>query len=111
MQPLTLIALVSGTVFAAAGQLFLKMGASGREHLADFINAWIISGIAAYGLGTLLWIYSLARVRLSVVYPFTALTFVIVYLVAVFILHEPTSPSALLGVLLVLAGLFLIVNA
>ena len=59
-------------------------------------------------LGTLLWIYSLSKLKLSVVYPFTALSFVFVYLFAILILHEPATSKALVGVALILGGLFLI---
>jgi undecaprenyl phosphate-alpha-L-ara4N flippase subunit ArnE len=100
--------LLTGTVFAALGQVLFKVGATGRDSLAEFINVWIIAGLVAYGLGTMLWIYSLSKAPLTLVYPFTALTFVLVYLFGVFVLREPTSISALLGVGLVLSGLFLI---
>ena len=100
--------LLTGTLFAALGQMLFKVGATGRESLPTFINVWILSGLACYGLGTLFWIYSLSKARLTIVYPFTALTFVLVYLGGVFILGEPSSLKALLGMGLVLAGLFLI---
>ena len=106
-----MLALLGGTVLAATGQLLFKIGASGRESLSSFINPWLLSGLLAYALGTLLWIYALSRVRLTVVYPFTALTFVLVYLFGILILHEPTSLRALAGVALVLGGLFLISTA
>jgi uncharacterized membrane protein len=48
---------------------------------------------------------------LTVVYPFTALTFVLVYLVGVFVLGEATSLKAMVGVAAVLLGLFLISTA
>ena len=106
-----LLLLLAGTVLAAAGQVFFKMGASGRENIASFFNSWILAGFVAYALGTLFWIYSLSKLRLTVVYPFTALTFVFVYLFAILILHEPATIRALVGVALVLGGLFLISTA
>jgi multidrug transporter EmrE-like cation transporter len=45
---------------------------------------------------------------LTIVYPFTALTFVLVYLGGVLIYDEPTTPTALGGVALVLLGLYFI---
>jgi drug/metabolite transporter (DMT)-like permease len=103
--------LLAGTLFAAAGQILFKIGASGREDISSFFNPWILGGLVAYALGTLLWIYALSKVRLTVVYPFTALTFVLVYLFGSLILHEPTTTKALFGVALVLGGLFLISTA
>lgn len=103
--------LLTGTLFAALGQVMFKVGATGRDSLADFINAWIISGLFSYALGTMLWIYALSKANLTLVYPFTALTFVLVYLFGVLVLNEPTSVKAVLGVCLVLSGLFLISTA
>ncbi len=111
MSPTLLLLLLTGTLCAAAGQVLFKVGASGREALASFFNLWLFSGLLAYALGTLLWIYALSRVRLTVVYPFTALTFVLVYLFGVVILREPTTAQALVGVAFVLGGLFLISTA
>ena len=111
MSARMILVLLAGTFLAATGQLLFKIGASGRETLSSFVNSWLLSGLVAYALGTLLWIYALSRVRLTVVYPFTALTFVLVYLFGVLILHEPTTGKALAGVALVLGGLFLISTA
>ena len=106
-----LIALLSGTLCAAAGQMLFKVGATGRESLESFFNHWILSGLALYGLDTLLWIFALSRLPLTVVYPFTALTFVLVYLGGVLVLGEQTSLRAVSGVLLVMLGLYLISSA
>ena len=103
-----MLLLLAGTLFAAVGQLLFKIGASGREAFSSFVNAWLLAGLIAYALGTLLWIYALSKVPLTVVYPFTALTFVLVYLFGITILNEPTTIKALVGVALVLGGLFLI---
>ena len=106
-----MLLLLAGTLFAAVGQLLFKIGASGREALSSFVNAWLLAGLIAYALGTLLWIYALSKVPLTVVYPFTALTFVLVYVFGITILNEPTTIKALVGVTLVLGGLFLISTA
>ncbi len=97
-----------GVLFAAVGQLLLKVGASGRGSLAEYLNCWIAGGLVAYGLGTALWVLALSRLPLTAVYPFTALTFVLVYLAGLFLLGEQTTPRALLGVALILVGLFLV---
>jgi undecaprenyl phosphate-alpha-L-ara4N flippase subunit ArnE len=103
--------LLAGTVLAAVGQVLFKLGATGRVNVLEFINGWMAGGLVAYALGTLLWIYTLSKAPLTLVYPFTALTFVLVYLFGVFVLSESTSIKALFGVGLVLAGLFLISRA
>ena len=111
-MPLRLyIILLGASVLGAAGQVMFKLGASGREQLAAYLNGWIFLGFAAYGAGTILWIYSLSHAKLTLVYPFTALTFVLVYIFGVLCLREPTNIQALSGVALVLVGLFVISTA
>jgi drug/metabolite transporter (DMT)-like permease len=103
--------LLGGTVCAALGQMLFKTGATGRQSLLSFVNGWIVLGLVAYAASTAMWIYALSRAPLSLVYPFTALTFVMVYLGGVWWFGEPTSARALAGVALVLAGLYLVTTA
>ena len=99
--------LITGTLLASFGQVLFKLGATGRSSFAAFLNIWTFAGLACYGVGTVLWIYALSRAPLTLVYPFTALTFVFVYAAGVLFLGETTSPKALAGMGLVLAGLYL----
>jgi drug/metabolite transporter (DMT)-like permease len=100
--------LLGGVILAALGQVLFKLGATGRVAVADFLNIEIAGGLLCYGVGTALWIVALSKAPLTVVYPFTALTFVIVYVAGVAFLGEATSTRSMVGVVLVLAGLFLL---
>lgn len=102
---------VSGAVLAAFGQVSFKFGASGRHELLQFANPWILLGLLLYFGSTVLWIRALSFVPLTVVYPFSALTFVLVHLLAVTVLNEHTSARAIGGTVLVLAGLFLLATS
>jgi len=93
---------------AAAGQLLFKVGATEARQLIDFANVPIFGGLLLYGISTSIWIYALSSELLVNVYAFTALTFVLVYLGGGFFLGESISRAAVAGVLLVLAGLYLI---
>jgi len=108
-MPLHIIAiLVLGSICAASGTVLLKLGATGRTAILSFINSQISVGLALYGLGALFWIYGLSRQRLISVYPFTILSFVIVYLVGILGLGELPSRSGMVGVALILIGLYLV---
>ncbi len=102
------IYLLLASILAAVGQILFKTGAQGRLVWVEFINPALIAGLVCYGLSTLLWIYCLSRLPLRVVYPYTALTFVLVYLGAFLAFGERPGGRGLLGVALVLVGLFLI---
>jgi drug/metabolite transporter (DMT)-like permease len=101
--------LIASTLCAALGQILFKAGARHAETLPEFLNLWIFSGLFAYAIGTLLWIYALSRAPLTVAYPFTALTFALVYLAGALLFGEPVALKTLAGVALILGGLFLIV--
>jgi len=103
--------LLSATVMAAAGQVLFKLGATGRQSLQDMLNPTVAAGLAAYGVGTVAWIYALSRLPLRVVYPYTALTFVLVYLAAVILLDERLDIRGAAGVACVLVGLYLLTGS
>lgn len=104
----SLLMLLAASLAAACGQLLLKVGAQGRVHALEFLNAPVAFGLLLYLCGTILWIYVLSKEKLVVVYAFTALTFVLVYLGAVLTLGESLTLRASGGVALVLAGLYLL---
>lgn len=110
MSRFSVLLLTFSAFSAASGQLLLKVGARGREQLLDFINPPIVFGLVLYATSTVIWIYALSAERLVNVYAFTALTFVLVYLGGVLLIRESLSAAGLVGVLLVLSGLFLITN-
>ncbi len=97
--------LLVAALCAAAGQVLFKMGAANRSSLMALVNPQIMGGGVLYVLGAGLWVIALTRLPLSVAYPFTVLTFVLVYLASVFLLGERPAPGAILGVVLVLGGL------
>jgi drug/metabolite transporter (DMT)-like permease len=106
----SLLMLLAASLAAACGQLLLKVGAQGRVHALEFLNAPVAFGLLLYLCGTILWIYVLSKEKLVVVYAFTALTFVLVYLGAVLTLGESLTLKAGGGVALVLAGLYLLAS-
>jgi drug/metabolite transporter (DMT)-like permease len=110
MQPLLFLVLVFSTSLAASGQLLFRYGAKGNVEAVDFLNGAVIGGLFCYGLSTLLWIWALSRVPLVYVYPFTMLTFVLVYAGSAILLKEPLPMQMIMGIILILCGLFAIVR-
>jgi len=108
---ISVLLVIIGSVPAAAGQIFLKLGATGANSLVDFMNSRIATGFVLYAIGSVLWIIALSRLPLSKVYPFTILTFVLVYVASATLLGEPITITVLLGAALVIAGLMIITLA
>lgn len=100
-----------GAVLAALGQVSFKCGAQGRVNLFDFVNPWIFLGLALYLAGTIFWIFTLSAVPLTVLYPFAALTYVLVNVFAVALLGEHLTVKGIAGTALVLVGLFLVTTS
>jgi drug/metabolite transporter (DMT)-like permease len=111
MTRLSLSLLVIASLAAAGGQMLFKIGASDRQHLPEFLNVPIMLGLILYGASTVIWIRALAEERLTTVYAFTALTYAFVYLGAVAVIGERLTFIGLLGITLVLTGLYLIMKA
>ena len=105
---LNYLLLVAAAVCAAVGQTLFKLGASNRTSLASLINATIAFGIGFYLLGTILWIVALRKLPLSSAYPFTAVTFILVYLASAAFLGEKLTAGGIVGSVIVLLGLALI---
>jgi undecaprenyl phosphate-alpha-L-ara4N flippase subunit ArnE len=101
--------LVVGALAAAVGQASLKIGATGCKAFVEYLNSWILLGLGCYIFGTFIWIYCLSRLPLTVVYPFTALTFVLVYGIGIFIFGEHVRPIGIIGMALILTGLGLVI--
>jgi drug/metabolite transporter (DMT)-like permease len=103
----TLLMLLTAAFCAASGQVLLKIGASGHSTLRDFLNPAILTGVALYCLSSIVWIMTLSRAPLILVYPFTVLTFVLVYVAAIVLLNERYTISGIVGTVIVLLGLYL----
>jgi drug/metabolite transporter (DMT)-like permease len=110
LRPAAVALLTVAALLAGAGQLLFKIGAQGRERLIEFLNLPILAGVALYGAGTVIWVYMLSSEKLVNVYAFTALTFVLVYAGGVLLIGERISAAGLLGVVLILTGLYLLVG-
>lgn len=105
---LTLICV--STFLMSLGQLFWKLGLAQVNKISIFalFNFHLIIGFIAYFFATAVWLYLLRILPLSLLYPFTALSFVFGYILAYFVLGEPIQVRAILGLILIALGLLLI---
>lgn len=105
MSPFLAALLLASSLCAAGGQILLKIGATNRTSLLDFVNVPVIMGLGAYAIGVLLWLVALSRLPLYVVYPFTFLTMIWVGALSYFALGERPGELALVGWAVVAIGL------
>ena len=123
MNPISFICIVIGVSLNACAQLLLKAGVNAVGHF-DFTPAnilpvglkiatqWpIIGGLACYVLSVVVWIVGLSRVDVSIAYPMLSLGYVVNALAAWWLFGEIIGPLRVAGILLILAGVFLIARS
>jgi drug/metabolite transporter (DMT)-like permease len=115
---LTLLQILLLTAYAggmSAGQLLFKMAANAMAPqmsvpglLALFCNPYFLSALVLYAGLALLWVWILSFTPLSRAYPFVALAFALTPLLAGSLFGETISLRLIIGLLLILGGLFFV---
>jgi drug/metabolite transporter (DMT)-like permease len=109
-MPHPFLILSLSSIFAALGQLLLKLGTKPEGWQMLFsLHLW--GGLGLYALSTALWIVGLSRVTLNVAYPFTVLTFTLVFLLSWLVLGEPLSLIQMVGLFAIAGGFILMTVA
>tara|TARA_A100000171_G_scaffold52947_1_gene74492 strand:- start:845 stop:1219 length:375 start_codon:yes stop_codon:yes gene_type:complete len=103
-----------------AAQILLKVGMKSIGHF-DFIlqNFWpiflkiaqnpaIIGGLFLYVLSVGFWMMALSRVDVSYAYPLSSLGYVFTALAGYWFLQENLSATRILGIIVILGGVYLV---
>lgn len=104
------------TVLAlSAGQILFKLAARdmhpGDPWLQQLaLNAWLYVAVAVYAIATIVWVLLLRHVALQLAYPFVALTFCFVPLLAHWIVGETLRWQTFAGAMLILLGVWISVG-
>lgn len=115
-----IIIIIISIVLASFGQLFFKLGMNTfspdsnftlPELISIFTNLYILTGLIMYGLGIIFWFIALSRRDLSYVYPFVALTFILVLTLSKIFLGEGIGLQRSIGVLFIITGLFIVMRS
>jgi multidrug transporter EmrE-like cation transporter len=89
----------------------VQQGLVGSWHqvvIAVASNIYVWLGLVFYALGAVLWLGVLAKVDVSVTYPFVGLGFILTALLGVFLLGEAFSVIRFVGTCLVVLGIVLV---
>jgi multidrug transporter EmrE-like cation transporter len=113
--------LLFAVVSAATGQVMLKHGmqiasaraadSGGSLALRAATSPWVLLGLVVFGVSAVAWLAALARVPLSVAYPFNALGYIVILTASVVLLHERANVLTWVGSLMVVSGLLIVVLA
>ncbi|MGH8789848.1 MAG: EamA family transporter [Cupriavidus necator] len=112
--------ILTGVLLNAAAQLFLKAGVNAIGAITldrgtllvtalRVLTQWpVLAGLTLYVVSVGVWIVGLSRVDVSIAYPMLSLGYVVNALAAWWLFGEMIGPLRVAGILLILAGVFLI---
>jgi drug/metabolite transporter (DMT)-like permease len=117
---LSQIALLTAyAVGMAGGQVLFKLaalrygiadGSLGERLLGLMQNTYFLAALVLYAAFAVLWVWILSFTPLSRAYPFVALAFAVTPLLGGLLFGETLSARLLVGIALILGGLFLVVG-
>jgi len=119
----TLLVALFAILLLVGGQTLLKVGLNdiggvslfGGDPLGSllglFRTPWVILGFVCYGISAILWLDVLSKLDFSMAFPMVSLTYVFSLLIGRFFFHETVGLDRVVGVLLILAGLFFVVRS
>jgi drug/metabolite transporter (DMT)-like permease len=117
-----LLVLIS-VVAMSAGQLLLKKGLLiigqtphslselGPFLLKAYSNLYVISAVVLTIITALAWILAVSRAELSHIYPFMALSYVVVAIFSLWLFSENVTAIRWLGIALICVGVFFVARS
>ncbi|UIF90822.1 EamA family transporter [Cupriavidus sp. UYPR2.512] len=115
--------ILTGVLLNAAAQLLLKAGVNAIGAITldrgtllvtalRVLTQWpVLAGLTLYVVSVGVWIVGLSRVDVSIAYPMLSLGYVVNALAAWWLFGEMIGPLRVAGILLILAGVFLIARS
>ena len=94
--------IVIASIFGSIGQVYFKLS-NGLFFSFNFIY-----GAMLYGIATLLYVYALKEIPLSIGYPIIALSYIFVSILSHFVLGEPLTIYDILGGAMIITGILMI---
>ena len=118
----TLILILLSVGLSALGQVTMKRGVSTgavQDSISDPFHAIVsfassgsvIAGLAMYGVSAVVWLFVLARLDVTMAYPFMALGFLVTMVLGAVFLGEQIDANRLAGTLLVAVGVILVARS
>lgn len=114
-----LIFIVSSVLLNALAQILLKAGMKNfsnidlknnimQTFLSISLNPYIISGFISYGISIILWLWVLSKVDVSLAYPFQALGYIVVTILAWLIFQENVNMTRIIALIFITLGLIIL---
>ncbi|MCL4800389.1 MAG: EamA family transporter [Burkholderiales bacterium] len=123
MTPLTFSLVLVGVLLNAVAQLLLKAGtnAVGRFEFSVgnvlpvgtklAFQPYIAGGIACYVVSVVIWILALSRTEVSIAYPMLSIGYIVNAVAAWYLFGEAVTPMRLVGIGIIVVGVFLVARS
>jgi len=115
-----MLLIITSVAMGAVGQVLLKMGADKLTNFSLTLPTIfysvigiikipeIVIGLVLFGSSFLLWIKVLTGNELSYAYPMVSLGYIIIATVSFFVFKETFTINKMLGILMIISGVFFI---
>lgn len=103
-------------VMLVSGQFLWKLGLVRKENPFESMRSifelvfspFILGGLVLYGMTTILWLFILSRVQISVAYPMQSVAYIISAIGAYYLFGESLTWLKILGCLIILIGVAMV---
>ena len=123
MNAISFSLILTGVLLNAVAQLLLKAGTNAVGHFAFERGnilpvGWqlatephIFAGLVCYVVSVAVWILALSRVEVSIAYPMLSIGYVVNALAAWYLFGEVVTPMRLLGIGIIILGVFIVARS
>ena len=112
MSLLSLGYILLAVVLGTAAQLLLKAGTNATPvGLGLAFDPRVLAGVGCYAVSLIVWILALSKTPVSVAYPMVSIGFALNALLAWWLLGEAVTPMRMLGIGVIIVGVFLVARS
>jgi multidrug transporter EmrE-like cation transporter len=112
MTLLSFSLILTGVLLNAGAQLLLKAGTNAMPlGLGLALEPHILGGLACYVVSVVVWVVALSRVPVSIAYPMLSIGYVVNAIAARYLLGEALTPMRLVGIGIIVLGVFVVARS
>ncbi|MCG6886278.1 MAG: EamA family transporter [Proteobacteria bacterium] len=115
--------IISGVLLNAIAQLALKASVRQMGEIKLSLNgAWPVTlqlmgepalwlGLFCYGISVIIWILALSRVDVTIAYPMLSIGYIVNAVLAWYLFGEALTPERLLGIGIIIVGVYILARS
>ena len=123
MTAISFALVLTGVLLNAAAQLLLKAGTNVVGHFEFHLDnvlpvglkfafePHILGGLTCYAISVVVWIMALSRVPVSIAYPMLSIGYIVNAFAAFYLFGEPLAGQKLLGIGVIVVGVWLVARS